>query len=176
MNTPHNDSLMHYARRLAISRHFGQKRKVTNQPYVLHPIRVAFSLADAYDDNLLTAAGYLHDILEDTQTTEAELRLAFGGWVTDRVLDVTKKAGAVWYFPTHHDSIKLKVADMLDNALDLEGLLLSHGDKAWDMFESGVMKLDYWDSFYKYASQVIGKESNPPLRALGFVIDRLDRM
>ena len=55
--------------RVAVEAHAGQRDK-QGQPYILHPLRVML----AFDDDLLHAAAVLHDVLEDTPVTAAELR------------------------------------------------------------------------------------------------------
>lgn len=70
--------------------HDGQVRKYTGEPYFKHLFEVAQLLSDhgAANANII-AAGYLHDTLEDTATTQEELLRVFGTVVTDLVLQVT---------------------------------------------------------------------------------------
>ena len=70
--------------------HEGQFRKyVENQPYVNHPIRVAFRVAelDLGEDNIISAL--LHDVVEDTKYTFDDIREKFGWDVEDTVNDLT---------------------------------------------------------------------------------------
>lgn len=66
------------------------------------------------NDLELLAAAYLHDTLEDTETTEQELRDEFGDDVTDLVIEVTKIDGD---FPNLRSErgVILKYADRLHN-------------------------------------------------------------
>ena len=58
----------------ATAAHAGQKRKYTDDDYIIHPIAVAKLVqAQGGDDNMINAA-LLHDVLEDTPVTHAELR------------------------------------------------------------------------------------------------------
>ena len=60
-------------KKLATKLHGEQKRKYSGEPYVTHTIRVAKIVEDhGGDDNMIYAA-LLHDVLEDTETTELEL-------------------------------------------------------------------------------------------------------
>ncbi len=79
------------ALRFASLKHRDQRRKdASRSPYVNHLIDVATILAVAeVDDEEVLAAAILHDTIEDTDTTEGELRLAFGDRVTDLVLEVS---------------------------------------------------------------------------------------
>ena len=61
--------------------HQGQVR-LSGEPYLTHPLTVAWILADMELDEETVAAGLLHDILEDTPTTAEELETEFGpAWV-----------------------------------------------------------------------------------------------
>lgn len=66
-----------------------------------------------HDVNLLAAA-YLHDTLEDTDTTEQQLRQLFNDDVADLVIEVTKVDGEFLNLKTERGVI-LKYADRLHN-------------------------------------------------------------
>ena len=69
--------------------HKGQVRR-SGEPYLSHPLEVANLLADMGLDRTALAAGLLHDVLEDTEVTAAELKEAFGKDVAALVEGVTK--------------------------------------------------------------------------------------
>ncbi|MCA6218940.1 bifunctional (p)ppGpp synthetase/guanosine-3',5'-bis(diphosphate) 3'-pyrophosphohydrolase [Ideonella sp. B7] len=76
----------------AAERHRNQRRKDAEaSPYINHPIALAHLLATTggVDDVVVLQAAILHDTIEDTDTTEAELRARFGEAVTDIVIEVT---------------------------------------------------------------------------------------
>lgn len=76
----------------AAERHRNQRRKDAEaSPYINHPIALAHLLATTggIADLVVLQAAVLHDTIEDTETTEAELRERFGEEVTDIVLEVT---------------------------------------------------------------------------------------
>jgi len=72
--------------------HKGQLR-ASGEPFVYHCLEVAFILADLHADSTTVAAGVLHDVLEDTDTTRAELEATFGEEITALVDGVTKIGG-----------------------------------------------------------------------------------
>jgi len=77
---------------LAARRHNGMARKGRgNEPYINHLAEVANLLAIATEgaDAELVAAGWLHDTVEDTATTEQELTETFGRRVAALVVEVT---------------------------------------------------------------------------------------
>lgn len=74
---------------VAVQRHEGQFRK-SGDPYVQHPIEVAYILATMETGPVTIAAGLLHDVLEDTDMTKEEMEKEFGTEVTEIVDGVTK--------------------------------------------------------------------------------------
>ncbi len=75
----------HYAE----EKHEGQIRK-SGEPYVTHPVHVAYILADMELDLQSVCAALLHDVVEDTETTREDLVKDFGETVTLLVDGVTK--------------------------------------------------------------------------------------
>lgn len=69
--------------------HGEQKRKYTGEPYVYHCAEVAIRLKDFHCSDDVICAAYLHDVVEDTHTTEADLRRFFSKKVCDLVMEVT---------------------------------------------------------------------------------------
>ncbi len=69
--------------------HEGQKRK-SGEPYMSHPVEVMDIIAELRLDSSSLAAGLLHDVVEDTQTTVDELKDLFGEDVAFLVDGVTK--------------------------------------------------------------------------------------
>ncbi|HEY9422095.1 MAG TPA: bifunctional (p)ppGpp synthetase/guanosine-3',5'-bis(diphosphate) 3'-pyrophosphohydrolase, partial [Thermoanaerobaculia bacterium] len=69
--------------------HKDQVRR-SGEPYMIHPLNVAWLLADLKFDQTCVAVGLLHDVLEDTLTTREALQKEFGAEVTDLVDGVTK--------------------------------------------------------------------------------------
>src|SRR5438552_17781848 len=84
--------LVSEAAELAARRHLGQQRKGRgDEPYINHLAEVANLLAVATDgaDAELVGAGWLHDTIEDTETTREELAGKFGERVASLVAEVT---------------------------------------------------------------------------------------
>jgi len=69
--------------------HKGQIRR-SGEPYLSHPLEVARMLSEMKLDCVTLAAGLLHDVLEDTDVTAAELQKDFGKEIADLVEGVTK--------------------------------------------------------------------------------------
>lgn len=73
----------------ASRQHDGQYR-VSEEPYIVHPLEVAYILADLECDTPTICAALLHDVLEDTATTEETLKEIFGEDILNLVKGVTK--------------------------------------------------------------------------------------
>lgn len=69
--------------------HSSQRRK-SGEPYFIHPVRVAHSIAQLGLDSSAVAAGLLHDAVEDSEITVFELTEQFGREVANIVDGVTK--------------------------------------------------------------------------------------
>ena len=86
---PVDEETLRRAWEFARDKHEGQTRK-SGEPYVLHPLTVAYLLADLKFDETCVTVGLLHDVLEDTGTSRETLREQFGGEVTELVDGVSK--------------------------------------------------------------------------------------
>ncbi|MBC8123470.1 MAG: bifunctional (p)ppGpp synthetase/guanosine-3',5'-bis(diphosphate) 3'-pyrophosphohydrolase [Gemmatimonadaceae bacterium] len=67
-----------------------EQYRASGEPYILHPVQVAGLLRELGGDSAMVAAGFLHDILEDTATTPEDLEELFGYPVRLLVEGVTK--------------------------------------------------------------------------------------
>ena len=77
------------ALKFASARHAGQCREIDHAPFIAHPIEVGSLLhGDGQPDEVI-AAGLLHDLLEKTQTTGAELQRRFGASIARLVESVS---------------------------------------------------------------------------------------
>ena len=82
-------SLIQKAYIFSASAHAGQSR-LSGEPYLSHPLEVANVLVDLQLDAPTISAGLLHDTVEDTTATRAELAVQFGEDVAKIVEGVTK--------------------------------------------------------------------------------------
>ncbi len=69
--------------------HTGQRRQ-SGEAYITHPIAVADILADLHMDGATLTAAILHDVVEDTPSSAAEVEARFGKEVAELVDGVTK--------------------------------------------------------------------------------------
>jgi GTP pyrophosphokinase len=69
--------------------HEGQYR-ASGEPYIAHPVAVSGLLRDLGGSSAMIAAGFLHDVVEDTEVTAEEIEQRFGPEVRRLVEGVTK--------------------------------------------------------------------------------------
>ncbi len=74
---------------IAYEAHKDQKRR-SGEPYIIHPVAVAQILSDMGMDSDSVCAALLHDVVEDTEMTDEEIRKMFGKDVELLVEGVTK--------------------------------------------------------------------------------------
>jgi GTP pyrophosphokinase len=82
-------ALVQRAYRFSEVSHQGQHR-ASGEPYLSHPLEVASLLVNFKMDVTTVTAGLLHDVLEDTKATKADLEREFGKEIADLVDGVTK--------------------------------------------------------------------------------------
>ncbi|MEX1158181.1 MAG: bifunctional (p)ppGpp synthetase/guanosine-3',5'-bis(diphosphate) 3'-pyrophosphohydrolase [Thermomicrobiales bacterium] len=88
-------SLIERAYQYAEDAHLGELRK-SGEPYIIHPVRVAMILAGMQLDPETLAAALLHDVIEDTDVSKANLEAEFGPRVATLVEGVTKLSRIHW--------------------------------------------------------------------------------
>lgn len=86
---PEDIQMIEKAFEFAKKLHQGQYR-VSEEPYIIHPVEVVKILLDLKADTHTLMAGFLHDILEDTDTQPEEIEELFGTDVLNLVQGVTK--------------------------------------------------------------------------------------
>jgi len=67
-----------------------EQTRLSGDPYILHPVEVAYILADLEQDTSTICAGLLHDVLEDTDANHEILTKKFGEDIYQLVDGVTK--------------------------------------------------------------------------------------
>ncbi len=125
--------------------HAGQYRKHTNIPYITHPLAVAEILLACGCSEQVAIAGILHDTVEDTPVTTAEIEKEFGTDVAVLVKGATEPPKHIsWEERKQHtlDSLRdapeevllLVCADKLHNLISIRNGFLRHGEEVWRRF------------------------------------------
>jgi GTP diphosphokinase / guanosine-3',5'-bis(diphosphate) 3'-diphosphatase len=92
MQKPYDIGLVIRAIEFAAQKHRMQRRKDSDaSPYINHPIALMHVLCidGGIKEPVILAAAALHDTIEDTETTEEELRSLFGDEIAGIVLEMT---------------------------------------------------------------------------------------
>ncbi|MDR0547943.1 MAG: HD domain-containing protein, partial [Deltaproteobacteria bacterium] len=84
-----DEDLVNRAYVFAATAHQGATRR-SGEPYLIHPLAVAWILTDMRLDATTVAAGLLHDVVEDTKFTKEDIQKEFGEDVAKIVAGVTK--------------------------------------------------------------------------------------
>jgi guanosine-3',5'-bis(diphosphate) 3'-pyrophosphohydrolase len=84
-----DEELLRRAYIFSALKHKDQVRR-SGEPYLIHPLNVAYILAEMRLDETSIAVGLLHDVIEDTLTTKESLQELFGEEVSEIVDGVTK--------------------------------------------------------------------------------------
>ena len=168
---------------LAGLQHAGQTRKGTGAPYLIHLVHVAAILQRAGYDEDTQIAGLLHDVVEDTVSSNedgdrllAEIRQAFGHPVADAIASVTEpkrdRAGAKlpWRYRKEQYlsqlatgplmALRVSAGDKLHNLATLSEELTRKGDETWARFKKGPEET-YW--FYRSVHAEIRRRLREPL-------------
>ena len=136
--------------------HSGQTRKgEPDKPYIVHPIAVAQILMEYGADNNVIAAGYLHDVVEDTNFSIKDIKKHFGDDIADLVECATEPdKSKSWEERKIHTintirelSLRKKlviIADKINNAENLKRTFDKKGFKDFSNFKRGEEKQEWY--------------------------------
>lgn len=126
-----NIDILQKAYNLSRKAHDGQQR-VSGEPYIIHPIEVAYILAELELDCTSIIAALLHDTVEDTEYTLKQLRDEFGKEVADLVDGVTKLS-KIPYNTKEEQQVENLRKMFLAMANDIRVILIKLADRLHNM-------------------------------------------
>jgi GTP diphosphokinase / guanosine-3',5'-bis(diphosphate) 3'-diphosphatase len=133
-----SEALLASAFDFAYQLHEGQFR-ASGEPYIIHPVAVADLLRDIGASAGVIAAGFLHDVVEDTEVTAEEIEQHFGAEVRALVEGVTKLGGI--HFTNHTEAQAENLRRMfLAMASDIRVVLVKLADRLHNMRTLGALK------------------------------------
>ncbi|WP_370931610.1 bifunctional (p)ppGpp synthetase/guanosine-3',5'-bis(diphosphate) 3'-pyrophosphohydrolase [Bartonella sp. DGB1] len=135
-----NEELLRKAYEFGLRKHGAQKR-ASGLPYFSHPVEVANIITDMRLDEKTIAVALLHDTLEDTSATKAELNLLFGKEIGRLVEGVTKlqKLDFISHKIAQAENLRKLLLAVCD---DVRVLLVKFADRLHNMRTLDVVRLD----------------------------------
>lgn len=133
---------------LAAEAHSGQRRKGDDSPYIAHPVAVARLVREECGgDEEQLAATFLHDVVEDSDTSIEDIERRFGSGVAELVAAMTEDKSIEPYErrKEHHReqvesagprAVAIYVADKLANLRDMRSLYAAVGETAASRFNA----------------------------------------
>ena len=159
------DLSIHDAIIFASRKHDKQYRKSTDIPYISHIMEVMQILIENKCEKDVIIAGILHDTLEDTDTTEEEIKQLFGEKIVSIVQSESEDKSLDWFArksitisKLHSASIEEKLvlcADKLSNMRSIYTDLKNVGEKVWERFNAPKDNIEwYYKSILKELSEI----------------------
>ena len=124
----------------AVEHHGDQKRR-SGEPYIIHPLNVAYILAGVGLDEATICAALLHDVVEDTDATDADLRRDFGDEIADMVAGVTKLE-AMQFTTVEEQQVEDYRKMFLAMGKDIRVIILKIADRLHNMRTLKYLKRD----------------------------------
>ncbi len=121
--------------------HHGEQKRRSGEPYIIHPLNVAYILAGLGLDEATICAALLHDVVEDTDATDADLRREFGDEIADMVAGVTKLE-AMQFTTVEEQQVEDYRKMFLAMGKDIRVIILKIADRLHNMRTLKYLKRD----------------------------------
>ena len=162
------------AKKFAIKAHMGQVRKSEpDKPMIMHPISVGMMLEEYGYDDQVVAAGYLHDVVEDTKYTIEDIEKEFGQEIANLVMGASEPDKSLsWEERKKHTIEETKTlplrnklivcADKINNLEDMMVIFERNGKKDFSAFKRGE-KDQKWYFTNVYESLINNEDKDLPI-------------
>ena len=130
-NRRSNTNLIQKAYNYAVSNHKDQKR-LSGEEYIIHPLQVAYILAELKMDDATICAALLHDVVEDTPITHEDIVKGFGEEIAEMVAGVTKLS-KIQYVTVTEQQVENYRKMFLAMGKDIRVILIKLADRLHNM-------------------------------------------
>lgn len=133
-NKASNSELIRKAYQFAKEAHGDQLRK-SGEPYIVHPVEVAYIITTLQLDDAAICAALLHDVVEDTHVTREEIEENFGEEILTLVDGVTKlgKISAQTFIDNREEQVENYRKFFMAMAKDIRVLMIKLADRLHNM-------------------------------------------
>ncbi len=159
-NKPLDTELLDRAIVFAVRAHAGTERRGKGFPYIVHPLEAVEIVATMTNDQELLAAAVLHDTVEDTDATIAQIQTEFGDRVAELVAmesdephqsqdsienwRARKQTAIDRLARASRDAKIVALGDKLSNMRAIARDYAEQGDKLWNLFHAKDPKDHEW--------------------------------
>ena len=124
----------------ALKYHGDQKRR-SGEPYIIHPLQVAYTLSEIGLDEATLCAALLHDVVEDTGATNEDIVREFGQEVAEMVSGVTKLSN-IQFATVEENQVENYRKMFLAMGKDIRVILIKLADRLHNMRTLKFLKRD----------------------------------
>ncbi|MDX5151648.1 MAG: bifunctional (p)ppGpp synthetase/guanosine-3',5'-bis(diphosphate) 3'-pyrophosphohydrolase [Acidiferrobacterales bacterium] len=129
--------------------HNGQTRR-SGEPYIHHPLEVAYNLASMHLDARSIVAAILHDVIEDTENSKEQIASEFGEDVAELV-DGVSKINQIEFSSKEEEQAENFRKMLLAMTRDIRVILIKLADRLHNMRTLGAMP--------RYKQRIIARET-----------------
>ena len=119
----------------------GDQLRMSGEPYMIHPVNVAYILSELEMDDETICAALLHDVVEDTEKTHEDLVKEFGIAIAEMVAGVTKLS-KLRYETVQEQQVENYRKMFLAMGKDIRVILIKLADRLHNMRTLKYLKRD----------------------------------
>ena len=122
-------------------KHHGDQKRKSGEPYIIHPLQVAYILSTLGLDDATICAALMHDLAEDTDVTIEDISREFSPEIADMVNGVTK-LGKINYISAEEQQVENYRKMFLAMGKDIRVILIKLADRLHNMRTLKFLKRD----------------------------------
>ena len=122
-------------------KHHGDQKRKSGEPYIIHPLQVAYILSTLGLDDATICAALMHDLAEDTDVTIEDISREFSPEIADMVNGVTK-LGKINYVSAEEQQVENYRKMFLAMGKDIRVILIKLADRLHNMRTLKFLKRD----------------------------------